>query len=173
MSGITCALRSSTVHGLVVLASVCAFGCSSATTPATPAPASTSTTPADPDADPPADGESTPTPAAYTQAEVQALFDARCVKCHDAKSATVDLSAPFVETTVGVPAGSTSGKTVCGRDTRIMMRIQPGDREASLLWQKVKGTQDCGSPMPYDKGNKPLDAAELERLGLYIDGLGK
>jgi len=49
--------------------------------------------------------------------------------------------------------------------------IAPGDRAASLLWHKVKGTQDCGSPMPYDKGNKPLDANELERLGLYIDQL--
>ena len=117
--------------------------------------------------------ESAPKLTAYTPAEVQALFDARCVKCHDSRSTTLDLSAPFAEATIGVRAGSTAGKTVCGSDSRFSMRIQPGNREASLLWHKVKGTQDCGSPMPYDKGNAPLGATELERLGLYIDGLAK
>lgn len=148
-----------------------ALGCSSATTPVTGsgAPASSSTAPTDPAGDPPAEG--TPTVTAYTQAEVQTLFDARCVKCHDARSKSLDLSAPFTEATIGVRPGSTAGKTVCGTDGRMTARIVPGDRKASLLWHKVEGTQDCGSPMPYDKGNKPLDATELERLGLYIDGL--
>jgi hypothetical protein len=139
---------------------------STPTTTGTPAPSAT----ADPT---PATPEDTPKVTAYTEAEVQDLFDTRCVKCHDARSANVDLSAPFTKNTVGVPTGGTTGKTICGRGSEIAMRIQPGDREKSLLWHKVKGTQDCGSPMPYDKGNKPLDVTELERLGLYIDALGK
>jgi hypothetical protein len=145
--------------------------CTVQTTPTTTGtPAPSATTPTDPTPATPAD---TPNVAAYSEAEVQDLFDSRCVKCHDARSANVDLSAPFTKNTVGVPTGGTTGKTICGRGSAIAMRIQPGDREKSLLWHKVKATQDCGSPMPYDKGNKPLDATELERLGLYIDGLGK
>jgi hypothetical protein len=148
-----------------------ALGCSSTTAPVTGGggPAASSTAPTDPAVDPPGDG--TPTRTAYTQAEVQKLFDARCVKCHDARSKSLDLSAPFTEATIGVRPGSTAGETVCGTDSRMTARIVPGDHDASLLWHKVAGTQDCGSPMPYDKGNKPLDAIEIERLGLYIDGL--
>ena len=163
-------LRFSFSFALAALAAL-AVGCSSATAPVTGtgAPTASSTAPTGPAVDPPADG--TPTPTAYTQAEVQGLFDARCVKCHDARSKSLDLSAPFTEATIGVRPGSTAGKTVCGTDGRMTARIVPGDRDASLLWHKVAGTQDCGDRMPYDKGNKQLDAAELERLGLYIDGL--
>jgi len=104
---------------------------------------------------------------------VQQLFDARCVRCHDARSATLDLSSPFTAATVGVRTGGTTGKTKCAGVSDFTTRIKPGDREASLLWHKVKGTQDCGEPMPSDKQGKRLDAIELERLGLYIDGLAK
>jgi hypothetical protein len=83
----------------------------------------------------------------------------------------VNLTEPFTKDTVGVRTGGATGRTICGRGSEHTVRIKPGDREASLLWHKVKGTQDCGDQMPYDKGNKPLDATELERLGLYIDGL--
>lgn len=141
--------------------------CSSATTsPTASGTPATSTSP-----DETATAEPAADLTAYSQAEVQALFDSRCVKCHGARSANVDLSAPFTKNTVGVATGGPSGATVCGRGSDIAVRIKPGDRAASLLWHKVKGTQDCGSPMPYDKGNRPLDANELERLGLYIDQL--
>jgi len=162
----------------VAAALLLAVGCSSATTSPTPtgspAPSATSTTePAEPAVTPPAEQPATLT--AYTQAEVQALFDVRCLHCHDAQSSNIDLSAPFTETTVGVPAGGKSGMTVCGKSSAYKVRIQPGDREASLLWHKVKGTQDCGDAMPSDtaRGGKKLDATELERLGLYIDALTK
>ncbi len=161
---------------LTTLVLVCALvsptpGCSSATTPGQPegAPAASSPSAAAAGETPPADA--TPALAAYTEAEVQALFDARCVKCHGPTSANVDLSEPFTERTVGVESGAPTGKTLCGRGGAVAVRIKAGDRKASLLWHKVKGTQDCGSPMPYDRGNKPLDAEELERLGLYIDQL--
>lgn len=145
--------------------------CSSATTPSTPTgtPTPSSTSPTDPGVDPPVDGPQKL--AAYTEAEVQQLFDARCVRCHDARSATLDLSSPFTATTVSVRTGGETGKTACAGVSDFTTRIKPGDREASLLWHKVKGTQDCGKPMPYDAQGKKLDATELERLGLYIDGL--
>lgn len=144
--------------------------CTSETTSPAGTPAPSATSPTSPDEA----GAGDPTkPVAYTEAEVQTLFNLRCVRCHDEGSPNVDLSAPFTKDTVGVPVGGASGKTICGRGSALKVRIQPGDRDASLLFHKVKGTQDCGSAMPYDKGGKPLDDTELERLGLYIDGLAK
>lgn len=108
----------------------------------------------------------------FTEAEVQALFDERCLKCHDSTNTLLDLSKPFTRETVGVATNAGQKKGFCA-SSQYTTRIVPGDRAASLLWHKVKGTQDCGSRMPYDKGNKKLDATELERLGLWIDGLAK
>src|SRR6188768_1758723 len=118
------------------LAALVLAACSSATTtPTTTAPAPAATTSEDPGTT--AEPEKL---TAFTKKEVQALFDARCVRCHDARSATLDLSESFTETTVGVKTGGTRG-TVCGRTSDFAMRIKPGDRDGSLLWHKVKGTQ--------------------------------
>jgi hypothetical protein len=159
--------RSGMVRSFSFVLIVLAAGCSAATTAPTPAPAPSATSPTDPvvPEDPPAKA------APYTEAEVQALFDARCMRCHDATNANIDLSAPFTKTTVGVATGGVTKATLCAKTTAYTVRIVAGDREKSLLWHKVNGTQDCGSPMPYDRGSKPLTATELERLGLYIDGL--
>ena len=141
----------------------------------------TSSPPSDP---PPAAGEEEgdeegtgeePPPAnlePYTQAEVQKLFDARCLRCHGSRNALLDLSTPFTCETVGIATNAGQERGFCA-SSKYVTRIVPGDREASLLWHKVKGTHDCGSEMPYDKGNKKLNATELERLGLWIDGLPK
>lgn len=159
----------------LLLTALATSACSSESTPTsgtpapTPTPTSTSTTTPDEEAPPAETGPLT----AYTEAEVQKLFDTRCTKCHDATSPNVDLSAPFTKDTVGVKVGGATGKTICGRSSELEFRIKPGDRNASLLWHKVKGTQDCGSPMPFNPGDKPLDASQVERLGLYIDALPK
>ncbi|MCW5833829.1 MAG: hypothetical protein KIS78_15605, partial [Labilithrix sp.] len=102
----------------------------------------------------------------YSEADVQALFDERCVTCHDATNALLDLSAPFTRATVGVATNTGGGARGFCASSEHVTRIVPGDREASLVWHKVKGTHDCGSEMPFDKGNKKLDATELERFGL-------
>ncbi len=142
----------------------------SSTPAGTPQPATTAT---DPTYGPGGEGEGDK-PAkltAYSEVEVQALFDKKCVKCHDARSPNLDLSEPFAVTTIGVKTGGAKADTTCGQTSAFKIRIKPGDREGSLLWHKVKGTQDCGKKMPYDAGNAPLDATQLERLGLYIDAL--
>jgi hypothetical protein len=144
--------------------------CSSATEPTgtqTPPPDTTT-----PPTDGTKDGEEPkpPTATAYSEAEVQALFDERCTHCHGKSNDILDLTS-FAKSTIDVSTGGptkTAGR--CDASAH-RTRIVRGNREASLLWHKVKGTQDCGSPMPYDRGNKKLDATELERLGLYIDGL--
>jgi hypothetical protein len=132
--------------------------------------------PADPASPTVEDEESTEPPPAdlepYTQAEVQALFDERCRKCHGPTNALLDLSRPFTRETVGIATNTGQKKGLCANSAYVT-RIVPGDREASLLWHKVKGTQDCGDRMPYEKGSKRLNATELERLGLWIDNLAK
>lgn len=121
-----------------------------------------------------ASGASSPTEPAslrdltpYTEAEVQALMSHACTECHYAGSIhDMDL-AHFADATIGVaprPGGA------CGKSS-FEFRIAPGDRNRSLLWAKVKGTQDCGGKMP-GRGAS-LDDVEVERLGLYIDALGK
>jgi hypothetical protein len=107
-------------------------------------------------------------PIAFTTAEVQELFDKKCVRCHSGATTVLDLRG-FESETIGVPA-STSSKAECS-DSKTPTRIVPGDRNASLLWHKVKGTADCGDPMPPPSKGVKLTAAELERLGLYIDAL--
>jgi len=156
---------------LVASVVACASETTSGTPSGSPAPTATAT-----DTTYATDGEDagdgTPAkPKAFSEAQVQALFDAKCVKCHDGRS-ELDLREPFVETTVGVKTGGSNAKTECAKQgSKYGVRIKAGDRAGSLLWHKVSGTHDCGRKMPYDADNEPLDANELERLGSYIDGL--
>lgn len=105
---------------------------------------------------------------AFTDGELQAVFDKKCVRCHAGTSTPMDLRS-FKSTTINVQATTTSAGE-CSKSANTT-RIVPGDREHSLLWHKVNGTQDCGDPMPPPSRGTRLTATELERLGLYIDGL--
>ena len=80
----------------------------------------------------------------------------------------LDLTS-FAKATIGVAVAP--GRNECSKSA-FRVRIARGDREASLLWHKVNGTEDCGEPMPPPGKGRALTATELERLGLYIDGLG-
>jgi hypothetical protein len=139
--------------------------CSSSTT-ANPAPGT------NPGTETPA--EETPTeetpegPVAFKDSEVQDLFNGKCVRCHSGATTVLDLRS-FKSTTISVPASTSKSAECAGSKTPT--RIVPGDRNASLLWHKVSGTQDCGDPMPPSGKGVKLTATELERLGLYIDGL--
>ncbi len=161
-------LRITTAFSFALL--LAPIACSSATEP-TPSSSPASAATAAPTGDPKPDDSTPPTPKPFTEAEVQALFDQRCTRCHDSDNALLDLTA-FTKTTVGIKAGSAAApaRGKCSTSGQ-KIRIVPGSRNASLLYQKVKGTQDCGSRMPYEKGDVPFDATEVERLGLYIDGM--
>lgn len=139
--------------------------CSSSSTSTPSAPS----TPASDDGSTDDAGSSGPT--AFTQAEVQALFDQRCSRCHDHSNDLLDLSDPFTKQTVGVATSKDPRIGFCSK-SKYVTRVVPGDRDASLLWHKIKGTQDCGNPMPYEKEDTKLTATEIERVGLWIDGLG-
>lgn len=143
--------------------------CSSTSTTSNPTPAPSSTAPNGGETNGPRPDEETPAgPVAFTDAQVQDLFDTKCVRCHAGAATVLDLR-DFKTTTIGVPA-ATSKSGECA-DTATPTRIAPGDRNASLLWHKVSGTQDCGDPMPPPFKGTKLTASELESLGLYIDQL--
>ena len=148
--------------GALLLAVACS---SSTTTTPNPGPGTETGTETPADETP---SEETAAPVAFTDAEVQDLFNGKCVRCHAGATTILDLRS-FKSTTINVPA-STSSKAECS-DSKTPTRIVPGDRSASLLWNKVNGTQDCGDPMPPAGKGVKLTASELERLGLYIDGL--
>jgi hypothetical protein len=154
------------MHRFLFASAALLLACSSTTTTSSPSPATESETPA-PGEETPAE-ESTEPPVAFTDAELQAVFDTKCVRCHAGATTPMDLRS-FKSTTIDVPA-STSRTAECS-DSKTPTRIVPGDRNASLLWHKVTGTQDCGDPMPPPSRGTKLSAIELERLGLYIDGL--
>ena len=107
-------------------------------------------------------------PMAFTADEVQQLFSVTCVRCHAGSNSVLDLSS-FAESTIGVPPASGRGAEC--ESSKYPVLIAPGDREASLLWHKVNGTQDCGDRMPPTGKGAKLGADALERLGLFIDAL--
>ncbi len=99
----------------------------------------------------------------YSHDEVQQLFNTYCVGCHvgGASLGGLPLDPPFELYTIN--HASVRGE---------MDRIEPGSRERSFLFRKVEGTHDNvggGDRMPKDAA--PLNRLQLERLGLYIEGL--
>lgn len=143
--------------------------CSSTSTTTSPSPAPSNTGSSGGETNGPRpDEETTEAPVAFTEAQVQDLFDTKCVRCHAGATTVLDLRN-FKSTTIGVPA-ATSKSGECS-DSATPTRIVPGDRNGSLLWHKVSGTQDCGDPMPPPLKGTKLTANELESLGLYIDTL--
>jgi hypothetical protein len=155
------------MHRFLVASAVLLAACASST----PTP-ETGPGPGTEDATMPPEGTETETepatPVAYTDVEVQELLNAKCVRCHAGATTVLDLRS-FASNTIGVPS-SKSGKAECS-DSKTPIIIAPGDRNGSLLWHKVTGTQDCGDPMPPPTKGVKLTATELEGLGLYIDGL--
>lgn len=105
------------------------------------------------------------TPAAFTKAEVQTLFDARCLPCHTGtSSAGLKLAGDFTTTTVGI--ASTELPT--------MKRIEAGSRAKSYLFHKIAGTHLAagGNGLRMPRNGPPyLSDADVERIGLFIDGL--
>jgi hypothetical protein len=115
--------------------------------------------------------EEAPARVAFTADEVQDLFNVRCVRCHAGNHPVLDLSGSFAERTIGVSTSTGMGAEC--EDSKYGVLIVAGDREASLLWHKVNGTQDCGDVMPPVGKGALLGAVDLERLGLFIDGLAR
>jgi len=105
-----------------------------------------------------------PGSAPFTEDELQALVDVRCNPCHITRTtAGLNFSDGFVTATVNVPSTESD-----------LDRIEPGDRDASYLYHKIRGSQaDAGGRGVRMPANGPpfLSDEEIERIGLWIDGL--
>jgi hypothetical protein len=94
-------------------------------------------------------------------AEVQAVFDAQCVECHNASDyeGALDLSAGAARTSlVGVAAR-------CGG-----LRIDPAKPAASQLLLKLAGAAArCGDPMPPTGALGSLAPAEYDLIQRWVN----
>jgi hypothetical protein len=109
--------------------------------------------------------------AGPTMAGVQAIFDQRCISCHDASKVGLP-SYPALPLTasaaysalVSHPADQTCGGT----------RVVPFDSTKSYLYHKVNDAAPCsGARMPHKQEVGPaivLSTAELETIRAWIDG---
>jgi hypothetical protein len=104
-------------------------------------------------------------PPGVTKTEIQALFDARCAPCHiGSASAGLSLANDFTTSTVGVASTQVPN----------MKRIAPGDKDASYLFHKLRGTHQTvgGSGMRMPRTGPPfLSDADIDRVGAFIDAL--
>lgn len=112
---------------------------------------------------PPVDAGGTVT--AFTKAEVQTLVNGRCAPCHITNaSAGLSLANDFTTNTVNVNSSQVA----------TLKRIQPGNKETSYLYHKIKGTHLTvgGSGLRMPRNGPPyLTDNEVARIGAYIDGL--
>ena len=106
-----------------------------------------------------------PGPLPFTKAEIQALVGARCAPCHVGGAAGgLSLANDFTTATVGIASTQVPG----------MKRIAAGDKDASYLFHKLRGTHQTGGGsgdrMP--KGGPAFLAdSDVERIGAFIDAL--
>lgn len=103
-------------------------------------------------------GGDDPKPVSFA-AEIQPIFDANCVSCH---------GGSFPQGEMLLTAGDSHAQLVGVESAGYppALRVAPGDREASVLYQKLEGNPDYGLQMP--QGGS-LTAAEIELVGRWID----
>ena len=138
-----------------------------------------------PDADPMGMPDAAPMMDATVEPDAMAMMDgsagavswsrdilpalrANCGDCHTNRTRG-NLSWGTSSTTADRAYGTLVGPTGMGINamggscsSRTTVRVDPGNASASLLYQKVVGTHDCGNPMP-PRGTYPAAATrELE-----------
>lgn len=99
-----------------------------------------------------AESKSTTQPLYYETA-VQAIFEAKCIRCHGSKTKKSGLDLSHAE---GILKGSESGKI-----------MQAGDPDASLLFQMIEADE-----MPPDEKDR-LNQSQLEAIKKWIAGGSK
>ncbi|MDF1743023.1 MAG: PSD1 and planctomycete cytochrome C domain-containing protein [Gimesia sp.] len=99
-----------------------------------------------------AESEST-TKTVFYETAVKAIFDAKCIRCHDSKTKKSGLDLSHAE---GILKGSESGRI-----------IQAGDPDASLLFQMIDADE-----MPPDEKDR-LSKTQLEEIKKWIAGGSK
>jgi hypothetical protein len=99
--------------------------------------------------------------------DIVPIFKSRCVMCHlpgaELGKLALHPKAAYANL-VGVPSADSP-----------LLRVAPGNPEASYLYRKVTGTQiaagGTGERMPF--GEPPLNAAQLEAIRRWIESGAK
>ncbi|HSU40992.1 MAG TPA: hypothetical protein VLJ38_15550, partial [Polyangiaceae bacterium] len=104
-----------------------------------------------------------------TLAAVQAIFDDRCVNCHDASKGGLP-TYPMLPLTAG--ASHAALVNVAADETCGGVRVVPGNPDASYLVKKLEQTMPCDGqhmPRPFEVGTAPpLTADELATIRAWI-----
>jgi hypothetical protein len=106
-------------------------------------------------------------PLAVGFAQVQAIFDAHCVSCHQEGVLRGGLSLTAGDSYAQLVNVSAAGFACASFGQRVL----PFNVGASLLSQKVHGTQQCGARMPASDsriGVAPLTQQELDVIDGWI-----
>jgi mono/diheme cytochrome c family protein len=93
-------------------------------------------------------------------AEVDAIFQAACVRCHGSSGA-LNLSNPT--TAYSALVGAAAAGSACAGGGRV--RVVAGDPMRSLLYLKLVNMQDCGNAMPR---GATLTPAQIETVRQWI-----
>ncbi len=114
------------------------------------------------DGSPPADAGVAPT---FTNVYA-IIINGTCNGCHNGgmfPSGKLDMSTQALAYAHLVNV--TSAGSGCG--AKAEPRVLPNDHASSLIWNKVNGTQDCGSRMPL--GQLPLSQQKIDLIAEWID----
>ena len=112
--------------------------------------------------------------SAATMADVQAIFDDRCVQCHDPTLAGLPgyPQLPLIEGSANAALVNKPGLETCGGTL-----VVPGDPDQSYLMRKLSDTEPCeGARMPRTFGlgvAPPLTSAELATIRAWISAGAK
>jgi Ca2+-binding RTX toxin-like protein len=98
------------------------------------------------------------TPVNYV-AQIQPIFDARCIGCH------VGATAPHG---LRLDADNSYSRlvNVASQEVPQLMRVEPGDPDNSYLVHKIEGTADVGGRMPLNQ--TPLTQAQITLIRRWI-----
>lgn len=95
--------------------------------------------------------------------------------CHGGRGSWAGLDMSTIEGAYAALVDQSTGTLVPvdGRATCIdsdLLRVSPGDPEGSLLYQKVTGSAECGTPMPPpDSEQKVLTPDERDQVRAWIE----
>ncbi len=93
------------------------------------------------------------------------IINGTCNGCHAGAFASGKLNMGSQALAYANLVGVTSAGPACG--PKAETRVLPNDHAKSLIWNKVNGTNDCGSRMPL--GGTPLSQEKIDLIAEWID----
>lgn len=93
------------------------------------------------------------------------IISGTCTGCHGGNFPSGSLNMGAQATAYANLVNVTSAGPACG--IKMEKRVLPNDHANSLIWNKINGTQDCGSRMPL--GGGALSQEKIDLMAEWID----